>query len=66
MTKLKEIAEEAGFLRKITPKTKVYLKQPQFPDHHVLFAVNYFVFYVRLYKWCFKKDTKFRKWLKNF
>ena len=61
MTKLKEIAEEAGFLRDITPKTKVYLKQPQFPDHHVLFAANYFGFYVRLYQWCFKRETKFRK-----
>ncbi|NLN07881.1 MAG: B12-binding domain-containing radical SAM protein [Firmicutes bacterium] len=60
-TKLREIAEEAGFLREILPKTKVYLKQPQFPDHHVLFAVSYFVFFARLYRWCFQKDTRFRK-----
>lgn len=60
-TVLKETAEKAGFTRKITSKTKVYIKQPQFPDHQVLFAANYFMFYVRFYKWCFKKNTKFRK-----
>ena len=66
MTELKKTAEEAGFLREITPKTKVYIKQPNFPDHEVLFAANYFMFYVKLYKWCFKKETKFRKMVENF
>lgn len=61
MTKLKEIAEEAGFLREITDKTKVYLKQPQFPDHQVLFVRDYFMAYVKAYKWCYQKDTKVRR-----
>lgn len=61
MTILKKTAEDAGFLREITPKTKVYIKQPQFPDHQVLFIKEYFMHFVRRYKWCFKKDTKFRK-----
>ncbi|HHX74055.1 MAG TPA: B12-binding domain-containing radical SAM protein [Firmicutes bacterium] len=60
-TKLREIAVEAGFLREITPKTRVYIRQPHFPDHHVLFAVSYFVLFARLYRWCFVKETKFRK-----
>ncbi len=66
MTELKKTAEEAGFLREITPKTKVYIKQPNFPDHQVLFAANYFMFYVKLYKWCFKKETKFRGLVEKF
>ncbi len=61
MTILKKTAEDAGFLREITPKTKVYLKQPQFPDHQVRFVERFFQFYVNKYKWCYKKDTKFRK-----
>ncbi len=65
MTKLKEIADEAGFSRQITKKTKVYIKQPQFPDHQVLFAANYFMFYVRIYKWCFKKPSKIRHFIEK-
>ncbi|HOZ89073.1 MAG TPA: radical SAM protein [Bacilli bacterium] len=61
MTKLKEIADEGGFGREITAKTRVYIKQPQFPDYQVLFAANYFMFYVRIYKWCYQKDTKVRR-----
>lgn len=67
MTILKKTAEDAGFLREITPKTQVYIKQPQFPDHQVIFIRDYFMYYVKRYRWCFKKDTKFRrayeKWL---
>ena len=61
MTILKKTAEDAGFLREITPKTQVYIKQPQFPDHQVIFIRDYFMYYVKRYRWCFKKDTKFRK-----
>jgi len=57
-TKLRKIAEDAGFLREITPKTRVFIKQPQFPDHQVLFAVNYFRFFVKRYQKCFAKENK--------
>ena len=66
MTILRKTAEDAGFLREITDKTKVYLKQPQFPDHHVLFVRDYFMSYVNKYKWCYKKDTKIRKMVEKF
>ncbi len=65
-TTLRKIAEEGGFLREITAKTKVYLKQAQFPDHQVLFAAHYFLFFVKKYKWCYKKDTKIRKFWEKF
>lgn len=65
-TVLKQIAEEAGFIREITPKTKVFIKQPQFPDYQVLFAANYFMLYVRFYKWCFRKNNKFSKMVEKF
>jgi anaerobic magnesium-protoporphyrin IX monomethyl ester cyclase len=66
MTILKKTAEEAGFLREITPKTKVFIKQPQFPDHEVLFVVRHFMYYVNKYKWCYKKDTKFRHFMEKY
>ncbi|MEG2457443.1 MAG: radical SAM protein [Bacilli bacterium] len=65
-TELKKTAEEAGFLREITPKTKVFIKQPQFPDHQVLFAADYFMFFVKKYKWCYKEDTKARHIIEKF
>ena len=66
MTILEDTARKAGFLREITPKTKVFIKQPQFPDHEVLFVVRYFKKYVRRYKWCFAKDTKFRHFMEKY
>ncbi|HOP65722.1 MAG TPA: radical SAM protein [Bacilli bacterium] len=65
MTVLRDTAEKAGFLREITPKTRVFIKQPQFPDHEVLFVVRYFMNYVKRYKWCYKKDTKFRHFMEH-
>ena len=61
MTILKKTADDAGFSRKITSKTQVYIKQPQFPDHQVLFIRDMFMYYVKRYKWCYAKNTKFRK-----
>ncbi len=66
MTVLKNTAEEAGFLREITPKTRVFIKQPQFPDHEVLFVVRYFMYYVKRYKWCYQKNTKFRHFMEHY
>ncbi len=66
MTKLEDISRVAGFLTEITPKTKVFIKQPQFPDHEVLFVVRYFKYYVKRYKWCFAKDTKFRHFMERY
>lgn len=66
MTILEDTARKAGFLREITPKTKVFIKQPQFPDHQVLFVVRYFKYFVKRYKWCFAKDTKFRHFMEGY
>lgn len=65
MTILEDTARKGGFLREITPKTKVFIKQPQFPDHQVLFIVRYFKHFVKRYKWCFAKDTKFRHFVEK-
>ncbi len=66
MTILEDTARKAGFLREITPKTKVFIKQPQFPDYQVLFVVRYFKYWVKKYKWCYKKDTKFRHFMERY
>ena len=66
MTVLKQTAEDAGFIREITPKTRVFIKQPQFPDHEVLYVVSYFMKFVKRYKWCYRKDTKFRHFMEKY
>lgn len=55
MTILKQIAEEAGFLPDVIPPgTRVPLKQKDFPEHHVLFAANFFMTFIKLYKFARK------------
>ena len=34
-------------------------------DHQVLFIVRYFKHFVKRYKWCFAKDTKFRHFMEK-
>lgn len=67
MTELHRIAKEAGFvLDIIPPECRVPLKQEQFPEHEVLFTANYFMYFVKRYKWAFKhpKIGKiYEKWL---
>ncbi len=62
MTVLHDIAKQAGFVPDvIPPDCKVPLKQKQFPEHHVLFAAHYFMFFVKRYK----KLEKWPKWLQG-
>ncbi len=54
MTVLHDIAKEAGFVPDvISPECRVPLKQKQFPEHEVLFTVNFFMYFVKRYKWAF-------------
>jgi hypothetical protein len=58
MTVLHDIAKEAGFVPDvIAPECRVPLKQLQFPEHEVLFAANYFMYYVKRYKWAFSHGS---------
>jgi len=51
MTILADIGREAGFVPDIIPPgTRVPLVQKQFPEHEVLFAANYFMIFMKLYK----------------
>ncbi len=60
MTVLCEIAKEAGFVPDVIPPgTRVPLKQKQFPEHEVLFAANFFMTFIKLYKGA----RKLPKWL---
>ncbi|HBE12900.1 MAG TPA: hypothetical protein DCY74_01885 [Clostridiales bacterium] len=62
MTVLHDIAKQAGFLPDvISPDCKVPLKQKQFPEHHVLFVADYFMFFVKRYK----RLKKWPKFLQN-
>ncbi|MDD4772572.1 MAG: radical SAM protein [Eubacteriales bacterium] len=67
MTVLHDIAKEAGFVPDvIPPDCRVPLKQKQFPEHEVLFAANFFMYYVKRYKWAFKHGRIgriYEKWL---
>lgn len=67
MTELHRIAKEAGFVPdEISPDCRVPLKQKQFPEHEVLFAANFFMYYVKRYKWAFahgKIGEIYEKWL---
>lgn len=60
-TMLTKIVEDAGYEYEINPKKRVFVKMPQFPEHQILFAADFFLHYVKRYKWCYAKDTKFRK-----
>lgn len=60
-TILAQIATDAGYEHEINPKKRVFVKMPQFPEHQILFVADFFNYYVKRYKWCYKKDTKFRK-----
>lgn len=66
-TILAKIAEDAGYEYEIDPKKRVFVKMPQFPEHQILFVVYFFRHYVKRYKWCYAKNTWFRrmyeKWL---
>ena len=66
-TILRKIAEDAGYEMEIDPTKRVFVHMPQFPDHQILFVADFFRYYVKRYKWCFAKDTWFRrmyeKWL---
>ena len=66
-TILAKIAADAGYKYEIDPKKRVFVHMPQFPDHQILFVADFFRYYVNRYKWCFAKDTWFRrfyeKWL---
>ena len=66
-TILAKIAEDAGYEFELDPKKRVFVKMPQFPEHEILFVADFFRHYVKKYKWCYEKDTKFRhlyeKWL---
>ncbi len=67
MTVLHDIAKEAGFVPDIiAPDCRVPLKQKQFPEHEVLFVANFFMYYVKRYKWAFvhgKIGGIYEKWL---
>lgn len=67
MTVLHDIAKEAGFVPDvIEPDCRVPLKQKQFPEHEVLFAANYFMYFVKRYKWAFshgKIGRIYERWL---
>lgn len=67
MTELHRIAKEAGFVPDyIPPECRVPLRQEQFPEHEVLFTANYFMYYVKRYKWAFKHKKigkLYEKWL---
>lgn len=55
MTNLAEIAKKAGFVPDVIPPgTRVPLKQAQFPEHQVLFAANFFMTFIKLYKFARK------------
>jgi radical SAM superfamily enzyme YgiQ (UPF0313 family) len=67
MTELYFIAKQAGFVPDvIPPDCKVPLKQEGFPEHEVLFAADYFMYYVKRYKWAFAHKGiggAYEKWL---
>lgn len=65
MTELYDIAKEAGFLPEvIEPDCRVPLIQKQFPKHHVLFVADYFMYYVKRYRFAFEHNWKwYEKWL---
>ncbi|HBL85143.1 MAG: hypothetical protein A2Y17_02020 [Clostridiales bacterium GWF2_38_85] len=67
MTELHRIAKEAGFVPDvISPDCRVPLVQKQFPEHEVLFVANYFMYYVKRYKWAFSHGgigKTYEKWL---
>ena len=67
MTVLHDIAKEAGFVPDvIAPDCRVPLKQKLFPEHEVLFVANFFMYYVKRYKWAFahgKMGAAYEKWL---
>lgn len=51
MTVLRDIAAKAGYLPDvIPPNARVPLKQEHFPEHEVLFAASYFMYYIKRYK----------------
>lgn len=67
MTELARIASEAGFVPDVIPQDcRVPLVQKQFPEHEVLFIANYFMYYVKRYKWAYKHEKVgaiYEKWL---
>ncbi len=67
MTVLHDIAKEAGFVPDvIDPGCRVPLRQKQFPEHEVLFAVNFFMYFVKRYKWAFSHGSAgriYERWL---
>lgn len=67
MTVLHDIAKEAGFVPDvIAPDCRVPLKQKQFPEHEVLFTTNFFMYYVKRYKWAFSHGSigrVYERWL---
>ena len=67
MTELHRIAKEAGFVPDvIPPDCRVPLVQENFPEHEVLFVANYFMYYVKRYKWANSHGgigKAYEKWL---
>jgi len=67
MTELHKIASEAGFVPdEIPPECRVPLKQKQFPEHQVLYVANFFMYYVKRYKWAYahgRVGRIYEKWL---
>lgn len=62
MTVLESIARKAGFVPDVIPPgTKVPLVQENFPEHQVLFAANFFMIFIRLYKLAGKMPRFFGK-----
>lgn len=60
MTILADIGKKAGFIPDVIPPgTRVPLRQEQFPEHEVLFAANYFMTFMKLYK----AARKLPKWI---
>ena len=67
MTVLHDIAKEAGFVPDvIPPDCRVPLQQKQFPEHEVLFAANYFMFFVNRYKKAFQHANGYGKFWEHF
>ncbi len=67
MTVLHDIAKEAGFVPDvILNDCRVPLKQKQFPEHEVLFTANFFMYFVKRYRWAFthgRIGSVYARWL---
>ncbi len=67
MTNLAAIAKKAGFVPDVIPPgTKVPLVQKDFPEHQVLFVANYFMSFIRAYKFARRLPSPLSKWYEKY